>query len=209
MTRSKSIRLALAFFALLGAGLWCLTRNPPRALHTPSASASTSLRQQPAAPATRVAIPDLLRRPLPAADTESASVRSIGSLLGSTALDDKAVMAGLAEITLETDRSLPERTEALGHLINLASEDPAPVLLPLIENRRIPDALCNQILDNALNASPNWQAEACLAVLTHRKDQALQIRARDQLTFLLGTDHGDNLAAWTKAVALAKAAPSP
>lgn len=209
MTRSKSIPLALAFFALLGAGLWCLTRNPPRAVHAPSASANTSSRPQPAASVTRVITPDLLRRPLPAADTESASVRSIGSLLGSTALDDKAVMAGLAEITLETDRSLPERTEALGHLLNLASEDPAPVLLPLIDNRRFPDALCNQILDDALNAAPAWQADACLAVLAHRSNQALQSRARDQLTFLLGADHGDNLAAWTKAVALTKAAPSP
>ena len=208
MTRSKSLPLLLALVALLGTGLWCFTRDQPRAIHTPVA-APTTIRTRPAAPVTRVVPSVSLRLPRPATETESASVRSIGSLLGSTALDDKAVMAGLARITLETDRSLPERTEALGHLLNLAAEDPAPVLLPLIDNRRIPDALCNQILDDALNAAPAWQADACLAVLAHRTGTALQSRAHDQLTFLIGTDYGDNLAAWTKAVALAKATPAP
>lgn len=208
MTRSKSIPLALAFFALLGASLWCLTRDQPRAVHAPAALPKTTL-TRPAAPLTRVTPSVSLRLPRPAAATESDSVRSIGSLLGSSALDNKTVMAGLAQITLETDRSLPERTEALGHLLNLAAEDPAPVLLPLIDNRRIPDALCGQILDDALNAAPAWQADACLAVLAHRSSQVLQSRAHDQLTFLLGADHGDNLSAWTKAVALAKATPSP
>jgi hypothetical protein len=207
MSKSKSIPLLLALFALLGTGLWCLVREQPRAQHVNAASpAPASLR--PAAAATRIATP-VPPRPRPPTETESASVRSIGSLIGSPSLDDKTVMAGLAQITLETDRSLPERTEALGHLLNLAAEDPAPVLLPLIDNRRIPDALCNQILDDSLNAAPAWQADACLAVLAHRKGPALLTRAHDHLTFLIGTDYGDNLAAWTKAVALAKATPAP
>lgn len=208
MTRSKSLPLLLALGALLGAGLWCLTRDQPRTVHASAASPASTL-TRPATPVIRVTPSAPLRLPRPAAATESASVRSIGSLIGSTSLDDKTVMAGLAQITLETDRGLPERTEALGHLLNLAAEDPAPVLLPLIDNRRIPDVLCNQILDDALNAAPAWQAEACLAVLAHRKGPALLTRARDQLSFLIGTDYGDNLAAWTKAVALAKATPAP
>lgn len=208
MIQSKSILLLLALFALLGAGLWCLTRNPSRAGHVPAAAApATPLRS--AAPVTRIVPSGSLRLPRPPAETESASVRSIGTLIGSPSLDEKTVMAGLARISLETDRSLPERTEALGHLLNLASEDPAPVLLPLIDNRRIPDALCDQILDDSLNAAPAWQADAFLAVLAHRKGKDLQTRAHDHLAFLIGADHGDNLAEWTKAVALANATPAP
>ncbi len=115
-------------------------------------------------------------------------------------------MAGLAGITLDASRSLPERTEALSHLLNLSATDPSLTLLPLITDARLPDSLCNQILDDALNASQAWQADACLAALTHRKDKEIQTKAHEHLTFLVGTDYGDNLAEWAKAVALSKKA---
>jgi len=129
---------------------------------------------------------------------------AIGSLLADSSLDNKAVMAGLAAMTLETDRSLSERTEAMGHLLNLSVEDPATVLLPLVGDTRLPDALCNQILDDALNDSLAWQADASLAALTYRDGKEIHTKAREHLVFLVGTDHGEDVAGWTAAIAISK-----
>jgi hypothetical protein len=125
-------------------------------------------------------------------------------LLSSTSLSDKAVLSGLSEIALDTARGLPERSEAMSHLLNLSIENPGASLLPLIADARLPDALCEQILDDALNSPTTWQADAYLAALQNRKSTALQTKAREHLTFLTGADHGDNLAEWTKAVAAFK-----
>ena len=129
---------------------------------------------------------------------------AIGSLLADSSLDNKAVITGLAAMTLETGRSLEERTEAMGHLLDLSVEDPSPVLLPLVSDTRLPDVLCDQILDDALNGSLSWQADASLAALTHRDGKEIQTKAREHLVFLMGTDHGENIAEWSKAIALSK-----
>jgi hypothetical protein len=208
MSKLRTFTLLVSLVALLGTGLWFLTPapsiKPPAVVTTPGSKIPAPT----VSTAPRIAQPTTATPSVVATKT-TAPALSIGNLIGSSSLDEKAVMSGLARITLETDRSLDERTEALGHLLNLASEDPSPALLPLIANRDLPDALCDRILDDSLNAPPAWQTDACLAVLTHRKNKALKTRARDQLVFLLGTDHGTDLVAWTKAVALSQAPPSP
>lgn len=208
MSKLRTLTFLFALCALIGISLWFFTATPA----TAPADAIAAPRAQVVKPATAMTPPIA---PVPSYEPHSTEPKSaasgvtIGHLLGSSSLDDKTVMTGLARIILETDRSLDERAEALGHLLNLATEDPAPVLLPLITNRDLPDALCDRILDDSLNAPPAWKTAACLAVLTHRKNKALKTRAHDQLAFLLGVDHGTDLAAWTKAVALSQAPPSP
>lgn len=210
MSKLRTFTLLIALVSLLGMGLWFLTPAHPI---KPLASVSAP-RPQAAAPAVST-IPRTTPVPShnpPTSQPKSAapaSALSIGNLVGSSSLDNKTVLSGLAQITLETDRSLDERTEALGHLLNLSAEDPAPVLLPLIGNRDLPDTLCNRILDDSLNAPPAWQADACLTVLSRRKDKALLARAHNQLAFLIGADHGSDLVAWTKAVAFLKETPAP
>ncbi|MBC8040623.1 MAG: hypothetical protein H7Y06_08785 [Opitutaceae bacterium] len=208
MSKLLNSTILLALLALLGLGLWVLI--PSYSTDPVPVSEKPAARMVQPAGFTTTATTPATSHNLPVVETKSAaSALSISNLIGSPTLDEKTVMSGLARITLETDRSLDERSEALGHLLNLSAEDPAPVLLPLIANRDLPDTLCDRILDDSLNAPPSWQADACLAVLTHRKNKALKTRAHTHLAFLLGSDHGSDLAAWTKAVALEKEPPAP
>jgi len=130
---------------------------------------------------------------------------SIGGLLADSSLDNKTVMEGLATIILDANRDIKERTEAMSHLLNLSVTDPSPVLTPLLSNPHLPDSLCNQILDDSLNDSLSWQADAHLAVLIHREGKEIQAKAREHLSFLLGTDYAGSISEWTKAIESAKA----
>ncbi len=208
MSKLRTSTILITLVALIGLGLWFATPSDP-VKPTPIVAKPVPQAVKPAVSADPRTTTVPSYNPPASSPKSVVPALSIGNLVGSPSLDDKTVLSGLAQITLETDRSLDERTEALGHLLNLASEDPSSVLLPLIVNRDLPDTLCDRILDDSLNAPPAWQTDACLAVLTHRKNKALKTRAHDQLVFLLGTDHGTDLAAWTKAVALGKEAPAP
>ncbi len=140
----------------------------------------------------------------PPVHRESNDSLAVGELLADTFLDNQAVMAGLSKMVLDTDRPIEERSEALGHLLNLSVEDRTAVILPLIGDARLTDGLCEHILNDSLNDDLAWQADASLAALTHRKGKALKDRAREHLAFLTDEEHGDNLAAWAKATATAK-----
>jgi hypothetical protein len=129
---------------------------------------------------------------------------AIGRLLADASLDNQNVMTGLTKMTLAADLPLAERTEAMAHLLNLSVEDPSPILLPLVGDTRLPDALCTQILDDALNGSLAWQADSNFAALSHRNGLEIRAKAHDHLVFLVGADHGDNLLEWRTAIALTK-----
>jgi hypothetical protein len=107
-------------------------------------------------------------------------------------------------MTLETNRNNRERTVAMTHLLRLSIEDPETILLPLISDSRLPDSLCNQILDDALNGSLTWQADANFDALKHRESADIHTKAHDHLVFLLKADHGDNFFEWSTAIALSK-----
>jgi hypothetical protein len=143
--------------------------------------------------------------PIPTTDTTPDTA---GSLLIDQSLSDQALLARLARLVLDTGRSLDDRSEALSHLLNLSVEDPTATLLPLLADKRLPESLCQHILEDSLNSPISWQLDAHLSALTHRKEESLVTEAREHLTFLIGTDYGDNLVAWTAASARAKAVAS-
>lgn len=205
MTRSRFIAVLVALLAALGGVFWLLNRHqPPAGKTTVTANAPAPAIAPATAPITKSTAVLAPASPTSPIHVEASDSSSIGSLLADRSLDNKAVMAGLAQITLDSGRNLAERTEAMAHLLNLSVEDPAATLLPLVNNPRLPDSLCNQILDDALNDPFPWQADAYFAALTHRTGKEIQAKAREHLTFLVGTDYGDNLAEWSKAVSIAK-----
>jgi hypothetical protein len=208
MNKSRLLALSVVLLVLIGGGLW-LQRSSRHVVTPPVPAAKTTVdapaKAKPPAPPPATAEVPAISLPAVTATRPAASQNlSIENLLSATSLDNKTVMAGLTEITLDARRSQSERSEALSHLRNLSVTDPAPVLLPLVIDARLPDALCIEILDDALNAPESWQADAYLAALTHRKDKEIQTKARKHLTFLVGADHGDNLAEWSTAIALSK-----
>lgn len=215
MKKYSLFTAAIALLLLLLGALWWLQQA--RRVTTPASSAPradriarhTAPSATPAAPSTSPTDDD--RRPSPAVNIPPATpaAPSIEGLLSDPSLHDQTILTGLARITLDAARPPAERTEALGHLLNLSADEPASALLPLVADRRLPENLCNQILDDSLNAPLAWQADVHLAVLTHRKDTETKTKAREHLTFLLDADHGDNLAAWTQAVAEARATWTP
>ncbi len=209
MKPSRLFIVSLILLALLAAGLR-LKHNAHDVATSPSPATSASRSTAPAS-----SIPASVTSPKntsPAHPSDrpavTAPVATVGvstdDILSDPKLDDKGVRAGLAAITLDTDRSLTERTQAMSHLLNLSAEEPAATLLPLVTDARLPDSLCNQVLDDALNAPLAWQADVSLAVLTHRQSKDLQAKAHEHLTFLIGTDYGNTPAEWTKAIATPK-----
>lgn len=204
MNKPRLFAALLTTTLLLGVVFWLLNRSDddlrpataePLARTTPPPA---SVVKAPPAPPVRPLDARSVITPKPPV---SASVET---LLADTSLDNKALMAGLSKLVLDSSLPFETRNEAMSHLLNLSVEDPAPVLLPLIKDAKLPDPLCQRILQDALNSQPTWQADACLAALAHRKDKETLTEAREHLAFLTGADHGDNLAAWTETVARAK-----
>ncbi|MFA6288840.1 MAG: hypothetical protein WC661_15775 [Opitutaceae bacterium] len=209
MTRTRLFSSLVALLVLLGAGLWLLTHSRDKETSSSGLPAASRSSSTPPPATTGTTAANTPANPAPtgtksAPATVKSPSLSIGDLLADSSLDNKAVMAGLSKITLDATRNLAERTEAMSHLLNLSVEDPSPVLLPLITDTRLPDVLCNQILDDSLNDPLPWQADAHFAALTHRNGKEVQAKARDHLAFLVGTDYGDNLTEWSKAITASK-----
>jgi hypothetical protein len=213
MNKLRLLTASGAVLALVCGGLWFKFHPDnagapvvtiPKAVATtaPTAAAGGGTNAKDMAAPLPVAATTAEDRPAAASPAPTGPV--LEDLLSSTSLSDKDVLSGLATIVLDAGRELSERSEAMSHLLNLSVENPRATLLPLIIDARLPDALCEQILDDALNSPTTWQADAYLAALEHRKNQAIQTKAREHLEFLTGADHGDNLSEWTKAVAAFK-----
>lgn len=203
MNKPRLLAALLTTALVLGGGFWLLNR--PDDASGPSTTEPLARTTPPPAP---VKAPPTT--PVHTLDARSVITpkppvsASVETLLADTSLDNKALMAGLSKLVLDSSLPLEARNEAMSHLLNLSVEDPAPILLPLIKDAKLPDPLCQRILEDALNSQPTWQADACLAALAHRKDKETLTEAREHLAFLTGADHGDNLAAWTETVARAK-----
>lgn len=211
MKKYSLFTAAIALLLLLLGAVWWLQQA--RRATTPASAAPRAERitrhttpsATPSAPVTASADDDRGTSPAINAPPATSAAPSIEVLLSDASLHDQTILAGLARITLDAARPQAERSEALSHLLNLSADEPASALLPLVADRRLPKNLCNQILDDSLNAPLAWQADVHLAALTHRRDAETKTKAREHLTFLLDADHGDNLAAWTQAVADARA----
>lgn len=191
MKTSRTVNAALALLVLTGAGFWVkhnLRRETAPVLVPPAASASSEV---------SASAPTRPSAPVP------ASAPTLGAVLTSST-DPQATTANLSHIVLDPTRSASDRDEALGHLLNLSANDPSATLLPLLADARLSDAQCSQILDDSLNSALTWQADAHLAVLSHRKSPEAVTRAREHLVFLLGVDHGTDLAKWTHTITATK-----
>ncbi|HTJ79636.1 MAG TPA: hypothetical protein VL357_11625 [Rariglobus sp.] len=211
MNKSRIFLSALALLLLIGISLWLWPRSESAVTTSVSVAQTIPVPgdQKPspsssAANTAKTAAPGAVAFPNRTIHTESSDSLAIGNLLADSSLDNKAVMAALSKMTLDADRPIEERTEAMGHLLNLSVEEPSAVLLPLIGDAHLPDSLCEKILDDSLNDSLAWQADASLAALSHRSSKELKDKAREHLGFLTGADHGNDLAGWSQAIADSK-----
>jgi hypothetical protein len=123
----------------------------------------------------------------------------VASLVGNTALNDSEVIAGLRLIAEDSKRPLPERTEALEHIIHLVpSENPEP-LLSIAADGRQPKEISELILAEALNRPARLQGELLIRLLGHASG-SMQEEVLEELKGLTGGDHGTTPADWRTAI---------
>lgn len=147
--------------------------NPPRRSDTPSA---------------------------PVTKNQTSNVVFPADLLSRAPADPAAATARLVPHVLDSKLPASGRSEALSHLLNLAAGRERDTILPLLRDEKLPFELCQTILDDALNRSPAWQAEAYLAALGAREEPELRARIRRHLGFLTsGPDFGDSPEDWRNA----------
>jgi hypothetical protein len=123
----------------------------------------------------------------------------VASLVGNAALSDSEVIGGLRLIVEDSKRPLPERTEALEHIIHLVpSENPEP-LLSIAADGRQPREISELILAEALNRPARLQGELLIRLLGHSSGSMLQ-EVLEELKALVGEDHGSKPAGWRMAI---------
>jgi len=138
---------------------------------------------------------------VPADTTATADDQvSVDAILLDTSLDIPTAAIALRDMARNTSVKEEERIDALLHMLNLSEDDDNALAMSLLESPRLPDALTEKIMDDALNRPFGWQADVCLAVLSKPHGKELQTRAVEHLEFLTDETHGGDLKAWKLAV---------
>ena len=201
----KRAFLFVLLAGLFAAGAWWLSR-PTSVDETAAGEPAT------AGPAKVSSLPKATPSPAPAsvATTEpaaatpsvaaaSADETTISDILSAPSPDHPTTAIRLSALVLDSKRSAEQRAEALAHVLNLSAGNEAQVLLPLIRDARLSAEECRLVLDDALNSSLDWQAEAYLAALRSRSEPELRAYIREHLSFLTdGPDLGDNPSSWVE-----------
>lgn len=125
---------------------------------------------------------------------------SVDAILLDTSLDIPTAATALRDMARNTSVKEEERIDALLHMLNLSEDDDNALAMSLLESPRLPDALTEKIMDDALNRPFGWQADVCLGVLAQAHGKELQARALEHLAFLTDENHGNDLKAWKLAV---------
>jgi hypothetical protein len=122
--------------------------------------------------------------------------------------DDKIPMRQASEklLMIAADPSMAKemRAEALGHALNLVSDEEFPeMVLPYLEENFFEDPEMQRVaLDNAYNREDTAKLPAALELMRHSQGE-LRLEARDLLEFILDQDGeaiGDDLEAWSRAI---------
>lgn len=209
MPLKQPLRLAvLIAVPVVALGVWLLWPSSPPAPSAPPVQTAASPRptdaprpsgETAASPSANAASSN------PPASPAANATASIDAILVDPSLDNLGAARALAALVRDDSQAEALRSEALRHLLNLSIEHEPELLLPLLKSTKLPDDFAVLILNEALNRPLPWQADANLAVLARSAGKELHAQARDHLAFLTDEQHGDDLKAWTAAVATAKA----
>jgi hypothetical protein len=153
------------------------------------------------APAT-VDLPSRTRakRPHHGGNAPAASASdAVAALVGNSSLSDAEAADGLRRIVEDAGRPLPERLEALDHVLHLVPNDHPALLRELAGRRVLPDEVRMRLLSEALNRPLRLQGELLVLLLENAAGDA-RAEVLTQLKGLCDEDLGEDLAAWRTAV---------
>ena len=140
------------------------------------------------------------KRPHHGGNAPAASASdAVAALVGNSSLSDAEAADGLRRIVEDAGRPLPERLEALDHVIHLVSNDNPALLRELAGRRFQPDEVRLRMLAEALNRPRRLQGELLVLLLENAAGD-VRTEVLTQLRGLCDEDHGENLAAWRAAV---------
>jgi len=200
--------VALLIIPAIALGVWLLwpapLHSPTQTPQSPSPTVKMAETVRPAANAPVKIVSSAASALAPGPDSV-ANTAPIDSILTNPDLDNLGAARALAGLVKDDTQSEKLRAEALTHLLNLSIDHEKELLLPLLASAKLPDDFAVTILNDALNRPLTWQAEANLTVLARTTGKELHEQARDHLAFLTDEQHGEDLAAWKKAVAAAQA----
>ena len=136
----------------------------------------------------------------------SSASDAVAALVGDSSLSDAAAADGLRRIVEDAARPLPERLEALDHVIHLVPNE-NPALLRELAGRRVqPAEVRMRLLAEALNRPLRLQGELLVLLLENAAGDA-RAEVLAQLKGLCDEDLGEDLAAWRGAVGKLPAGP--
>jgi hypothetical protein len=124
---------------------------------------------------------------------------AVDRLVADRALTDAQLMDGLGRLVDDAGRPLPERLEALDHLLNLAPNEKPEMLHDLAARRVLPDEVRRRLMSEALNRPSRLQGEMLVRLLENAAGD-LRAELLVQLRGLCDEDLGENLDAWRAAV---------
>ena len=124
---------------------------------------------------------------------------AVDRLVGDRTLTDVEVMNGLGQLVGDAGRPMPERLEALEHVLNLAPNNNPEMLHDLTARRMLPDEVRRRLMSEALNRPARLQGEMLVRLLENAAGD-LRAELLVQLRGLCEEDLGENLDAWRAAV---------
>ena len=138
----------------------------------------------------------------PAASASDA----VAALVGDSSLSDAEAADGLGRIVQDAARPIPERLEALDHVVHLVPNDNPALLIKLAGSRIQPDEVRLRLLSEALNRPPRLQGDLLVLLLENAAGDT-RTELLTQLKGLCDEDLGEDPAAWRAAVEKLPAGP--
>ena len=193
--------LLLAPVCLLGlaAVLWVAGRHPREASPAVAAAGGSAGVRDASATADQPPRSPGKRPPRGGNGPAAGASDAVAALVGNSSLSDAEAADGLRRIVEDAARPLPERLEALDHVIHLVSNDNPALLRELAGRRFQPDEVRLRMLAEALNRPRRLQGELLVLLLENAAGD-VRTEVLTQLRGLCDEDHGESLAAWRAAV---------
>lgn len=191
----RSLLVALAVALLAAAGLWFALSRPDRRPGDSGQDSSHAGRND------RRERPERDPRPPrnPGTVPSGAGSDEVADLVGDPALTEDQLLGRLEKFVGDAGRPLPERLEALDHLINLSSDENPSALRNLASRRVLPPEIRRRLVSESLNYKAPLQGELLVLLMENAAgDERDEIRA--ELHALVRRDLGDDPAAWRRAI---------
>ncbi len=205
---SRVVALFAGVFALIVACIIVWNSQNGLETATPKKSASETTSRQGSGGSGRNSEPTRAKRPSLTNRSSGVAADQAEQEISRLLADDKIPMRQASEklLMIAADPSMAKemRAEALGHALNLVSDEEFPeMVLPYLEENFFEDPEMQRVaLDNAYNREDTAKLPAALELMRHSQGE-LRLEARDLLEFILDQDGeaiGDDLEAWSRAI---------